>query len=376
MGLKVKRISFRDFRNYPSLDLGELGPLNVFCGPNATGKTNVVEGIQLLTSLTSFRHPTIEQLVRSGCSAAHLEIEVSDGSRELSIACSLGEGKKRYELNGKAKRGADLKGLVPSVTFTPDDLNLVKGSMSVRRTALDDLGSQLSRNYYVVRKDYDQVIRYKNRLLKEEASPDLIESINETLVTCGSQLFCYRKALFGKVVPELARRYGEMAPGEETLTASYIPSWGGVDTLNPEDLPSTPERVAVRERLAEALWARGGEERSRRRSLVGPHADRMEFFIDKRDAGVYGSQGQQRSVVLAFKMAEVAVLESVLHQKPVLLLDDVMSELDESRRRALMGFMADDVQTFITTTNLSYFNPAELASAHIVALPFEGGDVL
>lgn len=379
MSLVVNRISFSDFRNYSSLALDGLGPLTIFCGRNAVGKTNIVEGIQLLTALASFRHPTVEQLVRTGAASARIEADVSDGNRELSVSCSIGEGKKRYALNGKAKRPHDLAGLVPSVAFTPDDLDLVKGAMSVRRAALDALGVQLSRNYYVVKRDYEQVVRYKNRLLKEEAGDDLVASINETLLTCGSALTCYRAALFGRLSPALSECYGEISDGGEQLRVRYVPSWeerpgslwealGGQAGESPEAAISRDDARAALER---ALAVRGAEERARRRAVVGPHADRVEFFIDGADASVYGSQGQQRSCVLAFKMAEVAAVESVLNQKPVLLLDDVMSELDEVRRRALVGFLGKDVQTFITTTNLSYFDFSTLGRARIIELPLK-----
>ena len=187
MDLRIERIAFRNFRNYESFELAGLGPLTVLVGPNAVGKTNVVEGVQLLTALQSFRRPSLDQMVRQGAGFARLDADVTDGSRELALSLQVSEGKKRYLLNGKGKRTADLKGLVPSVTFTPDDLELAKGASAVKRAALDALGSQLSANHYVIKKDYEKVVRYKNRLLKDDAPPELVASVNETLVTCGAQ---------------------------------------------------------------------------------------------------------------------------------------------------------------------------------------------
>ena len=188
MDLRIERIAFRNFRNYETFELSALGPLTVLVGPNAVGKTNVVEGVQLLTALQSFRRPSLEQIVRQGADFARLDADVTDGSRELALSLQVSEGKKRYLLNGKGKRTADLKGLVPSVTFAPDDLELAKGAPAVKRVALDALGSQLSANHYVIKKDYEKVVRYKNRLLKDDAPPELVASIDETLVTCGAQL--------------------------------------------------------------------------------------------------------------------------------------------------------------------------------------------
>ena len=213
MTLSIEHIGFTNFRNYERFELNDIGALTLFVGPNAVGKTNIVEGIQLMTALSSFRHPLIDQVIKHGESYARAEARVTGDDRVLDIVMLLESHKRKYTLNGKARRPADLKGLIPSVSFTPDDLDLVKGSMSVRRAAIDALGSQLSPNHYLIKKDYEKVIRYKNRLLKEEAQVALIDSINETLVTCGAQLACYRSALFAKLAPEISRRYADIAQG-------------------------------------------------------------------------------------------------------------------------------------------------------------------
>ncbi len=394
MSLRIEQLTFRNFRNYGELHLADLGDITVLVGENAIGKTNIVEGVQLLTALTSFRHATAEQLIRHDCESARLGIEVTDGNRELSLDLTLDGKVRKYRLNGKAKRPADLKGLVPSVMFTPDDLELVKGSMTGRRTALDTLGSQVNKNYYVVRRDYEKVIRHKNRLLKEEADPALVEAMNEMVVTVGSQLACYRAALFARLQPHMAEKYRQISGGREALMARYEPSWerlapptraaatshsaAGPDQAAspaasyPGALPlATFTRDEAREALARALHERAGEERRRGRSLVGPHGDGITFLLDGQDASLYGSQGQQRSIVLAYKLAEAAVIEELLEQKPVLLLDDVMSELDGRRREALVEAMERGSQTFITTANLAYFDKTMLNRSNVVELPYK-----
>ena len=307
MDLAIAHISFLNFRSYEAFDLDGIGPLTVLVGPNAAGKTNVVEGIGLLTAQSSFRHAPVDQLVRAGAPFARLTADVTDGSRQLELAVQMAEGKKKHLLNGKPKRTADLKGLVPSVTFTPDDLELAKGAMSVRRAAL-----------------------------------------------------------FEKLAASMASYYAEITDGHERLDAGFVPSWEEHDPLS--FATRTFGRDEAREALADALARRGGEERVRKRALVGPHADRIEFFIDGKNAALFGSQGQQRSVVLAFKLAEATLIQDILRQKPVLLLDDVMSELDAARRRALVAFISGDIQTFITTTNLAYFDDDLLGGARIVEL--------
>lgn len=381
MTLHIESLVFRNFRNYETLALGGLGEITVLVGQNAIGKTNIIEGVQLLTALTSFRHATRDQLIRHGSESARLEAAVTDGNRELEIALALDDKSRKYQLNGKAKRPGDLKGLVPSVIFTPDDLDLVKGSMTGRRAALDTLGSQVNKNYYALRRDYEKVIRHKNRLLKDEADPALVEAINEMVVTCGAQLVCYRTALFARLVPHIVEKYRQISQGREMLSAVYVPSWARpAATANsagsspafvvPSPEEHTPlQRDEARESLARALHERAGEERRRGRAVVGPHADEITFLLDSQDASLFGSQGQQRSIVLAYKLAEAAVIEEVLEQKPVLLLDDVMSELDGTRRAALVEAMERGSQTFITTANLAYFDRDMLNRSNVVSLP-------
>lgn len=424
MTLRVEHISFFNFRSYETFDLDDIGPLTVLVGPNAVGKTNVMEGLQLLTAMTSFRGATADQLVRRGEEGARISVHVSDGRRELDVECLI-EATKKYRLNGKAKRPSDLKGLVPSVTFTPDDLEMVKGSMGVRRRMVDALGSQLNKNYHLIRKDYEKVVRHKNKLLKEEASAALLESINDMLVTCGAQLVCYRAALFCRLAEQMKLRYAEISGGRESLSSRYEYSWarlGGEEepsanlgALADEDLPASAETSSfgqadpfadvarfgsnpsaeskspasvlepnllgcsrsdevitpqqARSTLASALAECLPAERQRRRCLVGPHLDQMHFAIDDMDASRFASQGQQRSIVLAEKLAEAAVIEDMLGVKPLLLLDDVMSELDGARRAALVNYLSQDVQAFITTANLAYFDEAMLSRARVVYLP-------
>ena len=367
MGLALKRLEFVDFRNYPRLELDGLGRLTVFVGPNAVGKTNIIEGIQLLTAQTSFRNSTAAQMIRQGAPFARLDCWARDGSRDLEFTLQIADGKKKRLLNGKPKRAADLRGIVPSVAFTPDDLELSRSASAPRRDALDALGAQLSANHHRIRSDYERALRGKNRLLRDEAPDDLLASMDAGMVMVGAQLTCIRAALFARLAKAMSGYYGQISSGKERLEASYTPSWMEHD---PERVVmEAPSRDEAPARLEESLVARRGEERARHRSVVGPHADHLDFFIDGRNAAVFGSQGQRRSLVLAFKLAETALIEDMLDQKPVLRLDDVMRELDADRRRARLAFALEDLQTFITTTGLSYFGGDLLARADVIELP-------
>ena len=367
MSLTIERLLLEDFRNYRSFHLDGIGSTTILVGPNAVGKTNVVEAVQLLTSQASFRNPTCDQLIRMGARAARCEASARDARRELSIRLSVSDGKKRWSLNGKSKRPSDLSGLVPSVAFTPDDLELAKGSQSVRRRAVDLAGSQLSKNHYLIRRDFEKVLRQKNSLLKEGSDPVLLASLNELFVTVGAQLTCYRAALVSRMARWMSEFYRDIAASSEHLEVKFAPSWLADGSWLEEG--QQLGRDDARSSLNAALDARVRDEALRRRCLVGPQADRIGFFISGAPVETYGSQGQQRSCVLSFKLAEVELVQSVLGQRPVLLLDDVMSELDESRRRSLMTFVSGEVQTFITTANLAYFDSGILARSDVVELP-------
>ncbi len=365
MDLHLESIKLNRFRNYDEFSLDSIGPLTIFVGQNAVGKTNVLEALQLCTALSSFRHPTSEQMIKEGSDSARVEVHETDGNRDLTLSMGVEKGQRRYQLNGKSKPIVDLKGLLPAVIFTPDDLALAKSSSGVKRDAIDDLGSQLTKNYYIIKRDYEKVIKYKNRLLKEEAPTEFVKSINDTLITCAAQLAFYRIELFGRIVAALKENYRLISDGEE-LSVGYYPSWSAREFA---DIPPRINRDFIKDSLDCALDEDFSEERARKRSIVGPHADKIKIFINGRDVSSYASQGQRRSVVLAWKIAEVAVIRESLRQNPILLLDDVMSELDASRREALLSLVEGDIQTFITTTTLDYFEEGFLNRASIVFLP-------
>ena len=366
MDLRISALAYSTFRNYESFALENVGALTIFIGRNAIGKTNVLEGVHLLTSASSFRHPQISQLILEGADNAHLTMDATDGNRLVTVGLSLEKGKRRYTVNGKGKQAADVRGLLPSVAFTPDDLEIAKKSSSVKRDAIDDLGAQLSKNYYVIRKDYEKALRYKNRLLKEEAPPTLVQAMNETFLACATQLYCYRIALFNRMVPLVESNYRSISNTEDPFTASYVSSWCHLSAAEPTTGVYGKEEVSGF--LAESLARYGEEERARRRSLVGPHNDKINFFISGRDTSSFASQGQQRSIVLAWKLAEVEMIRQTVGTNPVLLLDDVMSELDEARRDLLVKHVDGDIQTFVTATDLSPFNDDLLDMADVVEL--------
>jgi len=370
MGLSLREISFLNLRNYPSFGIDGIGDLTIIVGRNAVGKTNIIEGIQLVTSLSSLRGATAGQLIAWGEKSLMVSVKEEDEARSLEVVLKISEGKREYRLNGKPKRPKDIRGLLPSVVFTPDDLTLIKGAQSIKRNTLDALGEQVHANYHTVKKDYDKLIRYKNLLLKEDPNPALLQSVNDLLVITGTQLQGYRRALLRKMAPHIQEIYEGITEGKEDLACSYVPFWESYDEERPYFLDFRKEESQLH--YSRELEKRAKEEKARKLSTVGPHADKIDFFIDGKNAGIYASQGQQRSLVLAYKLAEVATIEEMTRCRPILLLDDVMSELDSQRRKALLNRLSG--QTFITTTTLDYFPEQTIEHAKIVRLPLPYGE--
>lgn len=375
MGLKIQQIHYYNFRNYSDYKLEGLGDLTLFVGPNAIGKTNLVEGIQLITAFTSFRSTKSDHLVRFGEQNAFVKAVLSDDVRKLDMHFTLQDGKRSFLLNGKRKQIKSLRGILPSVVFSPDDLTFIKGSQRGKRAQVDNLGEQISANYHTVRRDYERILRQKNKYLKESTSHGFLESVNEVLTTIGSHFFVLRAQLVKELIPYIQQFYSELSAGREEVTIHYIPSWDKY--LPPEKISHEFPRFSraeAKEKLDSIIDQEFSREHQRGLALFGPHADQIIFMIDGKDASHFASQGQQRSLVLSFKMAEVALLKDKLGQTPVLLLDDVMSELDEIRRKQLIQVISQDMQTFITSTNLSYFDRDFLNKADIIHLDHEDHD--
>lgn len=361
MSLRITRLSLKDFRSYKILEVCPDEKLTVIVGPNATGKTNIIEALQLLTSTTSFRSPLWSECVRWGSPQSEISLEAEGEGRKIKTTLSItSSGKRSYRVNGTPKRKtSDVAAILPCVVFTPDDLRLVKDSAERRRSALDGVGDQLSPAYAAMRAEYDRIVRQRNALLREESpDSDLMQTLTLRLIEKGVAFSGHRRRLFGRMATKLSEAYSTLSTAEEIVT-TYISSW---------ERPEVDTDLSPEEQMRLSLALRETEERARKTTLVGPHRDEIFFLINGRDSRSYASQGQQRTIALAWKLAEVRVITEVARQSPVLLLDDVMSELDQSRRHTLASLVGEVAQTFVTTTNLGYFEDGMIARAKVVEL--------
>ena len=363
--MRITRLELRDFRNHTHWTFQPDSALTVFAGANAIGKTNIIEAIQLVATGVSFRNPRWDDLVRWGAESAsvimHAEGDGSHAEVQLTIER---QGARVWNVGGvRKRRTADACRHVPVIAFTPDDLSLVKGPAEQRRNSLDALGEQMSTTYGALRRDYGRVVRQRNALLRDDAPQSSVEPWDEQLIRLGARLHVHRRRLARQVLGAAAPIYAHLAVGE-SLDVTMCDRCG----VEAQDLTTTVETMEAEAALRSELTRRRGDERARGVSLAGPHRDDITFLIDGKDARVFGSQGQQRTIALAWKWAEVVVVENILKKTPVLLLDDVMSELDEARRGALTDLVQRDVQTFVTTTTTTYFDKALLREARVVDL--------
>jgi DNA replication and repair protein RecF len=374
MSVVLKELKLHNFRNHRSFSLDAARQLIIIIGANAAGKTNIIEALQLVSMLESFKNPRWQNVVTNMQESGTIQAKFLQNERLVDIQMSIKEGKRSYSLNGKNKLKNALKGLVPAVLFVPDDLMLVKDSSEVRRKLLDDIGQQLSPTYLELLTDYQKTVRQRNTILREQREkqentpyPSMLESWDENLLTLGSLLFTHRIKLYKRLSEAASIIYAGLSE-DEVLTSRYIPSFSKSGTEYTDEELLHMDKTSIKQLLTSMRDAVYNEEWIRMKTLVGPHRDEIMLFIDGCDVRQYASQGQQRSVALALKLAQLSVIQKISGNQPLLLLDDVMSELDESRRTALIKVIDGQIQTVITATDLDCFNRKLVKNAQIIDL--------
>jgi DNA replication and repair protein RecF len=373
---RVDRLRMFRFRNYldETVDLG--AGLNVVCGQNAQGKTNLLEAVATLALSRSPRASTLGELVTWGESVGRVEAAIQRGAIPARLDMRItrrGDSSVRTTLvDGTERPARALLGLCPVVLFWPDDLQLVKGAPEGRRRLLDVVLSQLDPVAADDLLRYRRALEQRNALLRQvrqgAATAAALPQFTDELVRHGGAVRVHRARLTAQLSPLAAAALRELSGGDEELRLEYVTDGGAADDELPgvaEDGPSTYESLfdpaAAAAELAETLRERAAEELARGLTVAGPHRDDVAFHLDGRPARSSASQGQQRSAVLACKLAEVRHVAGVAGVTPVLLLDDVLSELDAGRRERLMAGLGAGrgVQALLTTTEAT---PPELSA--------------
>lgn len=346
----VARLSLRDFRCFETLEL-ELEPgVTVVIGANGAGKTSALEAISWVARARSFRGVSDALLVRRGSDQAVIRADVVTGERrQLFEAEVRATGRNRVLLNRNAiTRARDLYGLLRVTIFSPDDLQLVKGGPAERRDYLDELLVMLAPRYDAARTDYERVMKQRNALLKQGLrDPDddaTLVVFDEQLVRAGGEIVRGRLRLLERLAPLISATYAEVSGDDPAFDHAYHAEWAETP-LQPDDADG------VDDSLRRALAARRRQEVERRLTLVGPHRDDWRLSLATLDARTQASQGEQRTLALALRLAGHELVTALTGVTPVLLLDDVFSELDTPRAGALIRRLPS-AQTLVTTAGV------------------------
>ncbi|NCQ40997.1 MAG: DNA replication/repair protein RecF, partial [Cyanobacteria bacterium] len=367
------------FRNYIQEEVNFHSNKIIILGNNAQGKSNLLEAIELLSTLKSHRTSREQDFVYKDRVYGQIKANISRNFADYDLGIMLPfKGRRELTLNyEKLSRNLDFLGIVNTVLFSSLDIDLVRGSPEYRRNWVDNLLVQLEPIYSYIIKQYLQVLKQRNALLKSfktrgimtfsslSKSEELeLQLWDDKLVETGCRVMRRRGRVLSKIEPLAKLWHNQISNKTEKLQIIYLPNVEYKEN----------EIEDIQNRIREEINHKRNAEISSGNTLVGPHRDDIDFMINQATAKNYGSQGQQRTLVLSLKLGELQLIEQVVGETPLLLLDDVMAELDLKRQQQLLDSLGNRFQTFITTTHLNYFDNKLLQQAQIIEV--EKGKVI
>ncbi|UXE64276.1 MAG: DNA replication/repair protein RecF [Woronichinia naegeliana WA131] len=373
----LQSLYLKNFRNYTDQWVEFNAPKTILVGQNAQGKSNLLEAIELLATLKSHRTSRDRDLIQGGQETGLIKARLERNYVEQELALTLRQsGRKNLSLNQEnVRRQFDFLGVINAVQFSCLDLDIVRGAPEVRRHWLDTLLIQLEPIYSHILTQYQHILKQRNALLKklrqqqEESQPlntfdlEQLPLWDQQLAEMGSRVSRRRARVLTRLAP-LAQVWHQQISGQtEFLAIAYEPN-----IVWPEDDPQS-----VQQAFLAKIEQRRIAEQQLGASVVGPHRDEIALSINQTPAKSYGSQGQQRTLVLALKLAELSLIEEVVGEPPLLLLDDVLAELDLQRQNQLLAVIQDRFQTLITTTHLQGFDDQWRKASQILTV--QGGQI-
>lgn len=334
----IKTLELKDYRNYESLSMDFSQGVNILYGDNAQGKTNILESLYMCGTTKSHRNSKDREVIRFDREEAHIRVILENKGVPHKVDIHLKKNKaKGAAIDGiPIKKSSELLGIVNYVFFSPEDLSIIKNGPSERRRFLDMELCQLDKVYFYHLSSYQKIINQRNNLLKQISfNRKLLDTISvwdEQLVFHGTKVMEGREEFIKTLNPIVSGIHKQLSGGKESLTIRYEPNTG--KDIFMEKLKNSLERDVAMKATA-----------------VGPHRDDLNFYHDTMDIRKFGSQGQQRTAALSLKIAEIEVVRAITRDDPILLLDDVLSELDRKRQNYLLNNIYD-IQTIITCTGL------------------------
>lgn len=352
----LKSLELTNFRNYSKADF-DFAKTTILIGPNGIGKTNIIEAIYMISTGRSWRTNRDNELIKWASDFMKILITLAAEEAKTLEMVTQKEGinlapKKSVKVNGVKKKMVDFLGIMPAVLFSPEEIRLIDGAPLYRRRFLDILLCEMEKKYTLALLDLARIIKSRNKLLYlikiNKAKIDELEFWDEKLVTLGSFIIKKREKAIAKINEEITKIYKEISGEGESLQIKYKP------TVAPEEYEET--LIAGRDREIENTA-----------TLFGPHRDDFSILLVGKDITTFGSRGEFRSAVLALKIAELDYFTAEGKTRPILLLDDIFSELDQ-RRRMHLGKIVEGCQTIITTTDLDHIEKGLREKAKIVEL--------
>ena len=337
----VETLALRNFRNYEALDIIFSDKINILYGDNAQGKTNILESIYLSATTRSHKRAKEKDIIRFGEEESHIRLNIKKRDVGHRIDVHLKKiGNKGIAIDGiPIKKSTELFGLINIIIFSPEDLSVVKSSPGERRRFMDMEICQLSRIYYSNLSKYNKILDQRNNTLKQIAYRNGVEDVldvwDDQLVDVGSSIIKERQNFINMLNDVIKEIHKNLTSEGEEIELKYEPN---VESEN----------------FGEVLKEKRKKKKKNTTTMSGPHRDDFGIFINNVDVRKYGSQGQQRTAALSLKLAEIELVKKIINDNPILLLDDVMSELDSKRREALLNSIKD-IQTIITCTGYDDF---------------------
>ena len=374
--MRIKSLKLLYFRNYLSMNIDVHPSLNVLVGNNANGKTNIIESIFCLALGRSYRTKSDSECIMFGETATAMSCVVNKNNKNLDIMLGISNKGKSAKIAGvKKNKLTDFVGELNVVLFSPEDLQLVKGSPSLRREFINREFYQFSRIYHKYYLMYQHLLKQRNSYLKDmrknpkdEMSLAYLETLTFQLAKVAMYITKERVSFVQDISKLTYKNMMNISNGQESLTIKYKSSV--LESLNIADVT---EEGFTEENLTKVMMKKSFDDIMRGSTKIGPHQDDLGFYINDLDAKMYASQGQQRSIVLSLKLAEINYLKSKTGTYPVLLLDDVLSELDKNRQLKLLDAINENVQTFITTPSISDIKEDLLRKAKVFKI--ENGNI-
>lgn len=348
--MKLTELNLHHFRNYNEAQVEFSPQINVLIGENAQGKTNLLESIYVLAMTRSHRTNNDRELIEFGKDAAQIKGTVQRELGSLKLELDIGKHGKKAKANHLEKaRLSEYLGQLNVILFAPEDLALVKGAPTVRRRFIDMEFGQVSPKYLHDLTQYRDILKQRNRYLKQlqshEAQDQLyLEVLSEQLAAVGGAIISQRVKFLSELEGYAQELHQSITQGRENLTFEYSSAVKDASTLT---------EVELSEALMDLYRQNQSKEIFQGTTLYGPHRDDVRFLINHKNVQTYGSQGQQRTTALSVKLAEIDLMKNQTGEYPILLLDDVLSELDGARQTHLLKTIQDKIQTFLTTPGLS-----------------------